>query len=87
MIHAAAKAGVDYVKFQTFHAESLVSANAPKAEYQLNNCKEGGDTQLEMLRQLELSHSDFSILRDECRQEGIGFMSTPFDIESADFLA
>lgn len=87
MIHAAAKAGVDYVKFQTFHAESLVSANAQKAEYQRNNCKDGGDTQLEMLRKLELSHSDFSMLKDVCRQNGIGFMSTPFDIESADFLA
>ncbi|MBD5322681.1 MAG: N-acetylneuraminate synthase [Bacteroides sp.] len=86
MIHRAADAGVDYVKFQTFRAESLVSAYAPQAAYQKENC--GGDgTQLTMLRQLELSESDFIRLAEECRRCGIGFMSTPFDMQSIDFLA
>lgn len=86
MIHRAAEAGVDYVKFQTFRAESLVSASAPQAKYQKENC--GGDgTQLTMLRQLELSDTDFMHLAGECRRCGVGFMSTPFDRESIDFLA
>lgn len=86
MIHRAAEAGVDYVKFQTFRAESLVSASAPQAKYQQENC--GGDgTQLTMLRKLELRHTDFIRLAEECRRCGVGFMSTPFDRESIDFLA
>lgn len=85
MIHAAARAGVDYVKFQTFKSEKLVSASAPRAEYQKRNC--GGDSQLAMLRALELSYADFARLADECRRTGIGFMSTPFDLDSIDFLA
>lgn len=86
MIRQAAEAGVDYVKFQTFRAESLVSASAPQARYQQENC--GGDgTQLTMLRRLELSDSDFIRLAEECRRCGVGFMSTPFDGESIEFLA
>lgn len=86
MIHAAARAGVDYVKFQTFQSEKLVSASAPRAEYQKRNCG-GDDSQLAMLRALELSYADFARLADECRRTGIGFMSTPFDLDSIDFLA
>ena len=86
MIHAAARAGVDYVKFQTFKADSLVSASAPRAEYQKRNCG-GNDSQLSMLRSLELSYADFYRLAEECRNAGVGFMSTPFDLESVDFLA
>lgn len=86
MIRRAADAGVDYVKFQTFRAESLVSASAPQAEYQKENC--GGDgTQLTMLRRLELTHNDFIRLSGECSRYGVGFMSTPFDMQSIDFLA
>ena len=86
MIRQAADAGVDYVKFQTFRAESLVSASAPQAEYQKENC--GGDgTQLTMLRRLELTHNDFIRLSGECSRYGVGFMSTPFDMQSIDFLA
>ena len=86
MIHVAARAGVDYVKFQTFKSEKLVSASAPRAEYQKRNCG-GDDSQLAMLRALELSYADFTRLADECRRTGIGFMSTPFDLDSIDFLA
>ena len=86
MVRRAADAGVDYVKFQTFKAESLVSATAPQAKYQKDNC--GGDgTQLTMLRALELNENDFMILAEECNRCGVGFMSTPFDMQSIDFLS
>lgn len=87
MIHAAASAGVDYVKFQTFKAEKLVSATAKKAAYQQDNCPEMGNTQLEMLRSLELRAEDFAILKAECERCGVGFLSSPFDIESIELLA
>ena len=86
MVRKAAEAGVDYVKFQTFKAESLVSASAPKARYQKENC-EGDESQLDMLRKLELTESDFIRLSEVCRTHGVGFMSTPFDMESINFLA
>ncbi len=85
MVDAAAAAGADYIKFQTFKAEKLVTALAAKAEYQKVNEPET-DTQLEMLRSLELSDDEFVRLAAYCRGCGIGFMSTPFDMESADFL-
>jgi N,N'-diacetyllegionaminate synthase len=55
LIDAAADAGVDYVKFQTFNSKKLVSKNAQKAEYQKENCVETGESQLKMLQKLELS--------------------------------
>lgn len=86
MVRRAASAGVDYVKFQTFKAERLVSATAPQAKYQKDNC--GGDgTQLTMLKKLELREEDFVTLTRVCRECGVGFMSTPFDMDSIDFLA
>lgn len=86
LVHLAKEAGADYAKFQTFKAENLVCADATRAEYQERNC--GGDeSQLQMLRRLELKPEDFNILARECREAGIGFLSSPFDIESADFLA
>lgn len=87
LIEAAAKAGVDYVKFQTFKASNLVSANASKAEYQKVNLKNDTDnTQLKMLQQLELSHSDHFVLIDHCKKNQIKFFSTAFDLESIDLL-
>lgn len=86
LVHKAAEAGVDYVKFQTFKAENLVSASAPKARYQQENCGEEGN-QLSMLKALELSDQDFRALANECRRCGVGFMSTPFDMDSIDFLS
>lgn len=85
MVEAAVSAGADYIKFQTFKAENLVTARAAKAEYQKQN-QPDGDSQLEMLRALELSENDFRRISAYCRELGIGFMSTPFDIPSADFL-
>lgn len=85
MVRAAAQAGADYVKFQTFKAEKLVTAYSHTAEYQKRNCD--ADSQLEMLRRLELKPSDFGTLAEECRRCGIGFLSTPFDGESVAMLA
>lgn len=85
MIHEAACAGVDYVKFQTFKAESLVSRTARRAQYQEKNC--GGDeSQLEMLRRYEMTASEFVDLAAECRKAGVGFLSSAFDLESIDLL-
>lgn len=85
MVDAAAEAGVDYVKFQTFKAESLVTAAGRTADYQKNNCD--ADSQLEMLRGLELPFDAFRRLAGHCAEKGIGFLSTPFDAASVDFLA
>lgn len=85
MIRQAAEAGADYVKFQTFRADRLVCADASRAEYQKNNCG-GSETQQQMLRRYELSADDFRRLADECRKSGVGFLSSPFDIESVGLL-
>lgn len=87
LVRAASRAGADFVKFQTFKAENLVAKSAPKAEYQKTNCNDGDDSQFEMLRRLELGKDDFVRIAAECRKLGIGFMSTPFDLDSVDFLA
>ena len=86
LVDVAAQAGADVVKFQTFKAELLATANAAKAEYQVTNTKEAGG-QLEMLRRLELSNQDHQTLLQRCRQRGIRFMSTAFDAASLDMLA
>lgn len=86
LVDAAVQAGADAVKFQTFKAESLVTAHAPKAAYQRETTP-NAETQLEMLQGLELSLEDFGALYDYCAEHNILFMSTPFDRESADFLA
>ena len=86
MISAAAKAGADAVKFQSFKADNIATASAPKADYQAQNTGATGG-QLEMLKTLELSKEDHHRLFEVCESEGVEFMSTPFDIESAHFLA
>lgn len=86
LILAAANAGADYVKFQTFKADKLVSKDAQKAEYQKANLKEDGDTQYDMLKKLEMSeqwHYDLIKYANDC---GIKFLSTGFDEDSIDFL-
>ena len=84
LIDAAKSAGVDAVKFQTYKTEALVSAYAPKAEYQKRKNIE--KTQFEMLKSLELSESQFLHLFNYCKRKKIVFLSTPFDSESAGFL-
>ncbi len=86
LVDAAAEAGVDCVKFQTFKSENLVSSRASKAEYQKVNTG-NDDSQLSMLKKLELSFGDFIELKGYCENKGIMFLSTAFDLESADFLA
>lgn len=85
LIDAAVIAKVDYVKFQTFKAENLVTPTASKAEYQQNNTG-NEDSQLKMLKQLELSHSDHAELISYCQDRGIQFFSTAFDLDSIDYL-
>lgn len=85
MIDVAKKSGVDAVKFQTFKAEKVVSKFAEKAEYQKNNTG-NSESQLEMVKKLELSFSDFKELKEYSEKQGILFLSTPFDFESIEFL-
>lgn len=85
LIEKAAEAGVDYVKFQTFKSEKLVSRHATKAEYQKANT-DGEDSQLKMLQLLELSPEDHLRLIEHCNHCGIKFLSTAFDLDSIDFL-
>lgn len=84
LIDAAADAGVDYVKFQTFKAANLVTKNAKQAEYQQRNAQD--DSQYAMLKKLELSQEQHHELIDYCKQKGVRFLSTAFDFESVDFL-
>jgi N,N'-diacetyllegionaminate synthase len=85
LVEAAAMAGADIVKFQTFFADQLVSAKAAKADYQLE--ANDGSTQLEMLKKLELTQDSHYDLIDHCRKNDILFFSTAFDELSIDFLA
>lgn len=85
LIDVAADAGADLVKFQTFSADRLVTKNARKAGYQLE-ATTNAETQGEMLSKLELTPKTHERLIDYCSQKGIGFLSTAFDILSADLL-
>jgi N,N'-diacetyllegionaminate synthase len=85
MIDSAAEAGVDAVKFQTFNAEKLVSTLAPKARYQKETTG-SKESQLDMLKKLELPESIYPELIQRCSEKNIIFMSTPFDCEAVDFL-
>ena len=86
LIEAAANAGVDFVKFQTFKADLLVSKSAKKAEYQKNNLNDGDDYQYTMLKKLELNERMHFELIAHCNLHGIRFLSTGFDKDSIDFL-
>ena len=85
MVDKAVEAGVDYIKFQTFKADSLVNKAAAQASYQKRNMGRE-ESQLEMLRKLELTFRDFEGLAAYCKEQGIKFLSTPFDHGSVDFL-
>lgn len=87
LIDVAAAAGVDYVKFQTFKAEKLVSPDAKQAEYQKRNLKsESNSSQYEMLKKLELSENAHFELIKYCKKKKIKFLSTAFDMDSLEFL-
>ena len=86
LVDAAVEAGADAVKFQTFRAEALATETAPKAAYQSVRTGEG-QSQLAMLKALELSPERHRVLKAHAERRGIEFLSTPFDDESLKFLA
>lgn len=85
LIAAAADAGADLVKFQTFVASKIISKSAPKAEYQ-KGTTDPEESQQEMVRKLELTKENHFELIDECKRNGIGFFSTAFDLGSIELL-
>jgi N,N'-diacetyllegionaminate synthase len=85
MIDAAKKAGADAVKFQTFTAESLVSAGTPKVKYQ-ENTTSPEESHYEMIRNLEFKRDDHKCLLEYCEKVKVDFLSTPYDVDSAQFL-
>lgn len=87
LVDAAVEAGVDYVKFQTFKAEKLVSSKAKKADYQIDNTNDSEETQLQMLQKLELSVNDHEEIISYCKTKKINFFSTAFDLDSLSYLA
>ena len=82
---AATDAGADVVKFQVFRAEALAAVSAPKADYQ-KKATDDGQSQLDMLRRLELSDADFHEILRCCDARSIQFLATPFDEQSLDDL-
>lgn len=84
LVEAAAKSGADAVKFQSFKAKNLASKEASTAEYQKLQTSE--NSQLDMLRKLEISEELHIKLIAKCAQLGIEFLSTPFDIDIAKYL-
>lgn len=87
MVDVAADAGVDYIKFQTFKSELLVTSQAQQADYQKRQAKEEDNSQLSMLRKLELSEENHYELIDYCNERGVKFLSTAFDFKSLEFLS
>ncbi len=85
MIDAAKKSGADAVKFQTFCAERIVTGSARKAAYHQRNTS-SEETHLEMLRALELSYEHHYEIKQYCCEKDIEFLSTPYDVESVEFL-
>ena len=86
LIDKAVEASVDYIKFQTFKTELCISKNAVKADYQIENTQNSSESQLEMVKKLELSFDQFIELEKYCNQKNIKFLSTGFDSESLTFL-
>ncbi|RDV16121.1 N-acetylneuraminate synthase [Pontibacter diazotrophicus] len=87
LINVAAEAGADYVKFQTFKADKLVSKSAKQAEYQVKNqAGQSDDSQYGMLKRLELSEQHHYELQEYANQKGIKFLSTGFEHDSINFL-
>lgn len=87
LVDAAATAGVDYVKFQTFKAENLVTKTATQAQYQVQNLgKTSDNSQHNMLKKLELSEQNHFELIEYCKEKGVRFFSTAFDLASITFL-
>ena len=84
MVDVAAKAGADFIKFQTFDPESLANVNLGLANYQRETLKQ--NDHLKMLKKLTLSEENFKKILLRCRRKKINFLSSPFDIKSIDLL-
>lgn len=85
LVDKAAEAGADCVKFQTFITENVISKFAQKADYQKETTGEG-ESQYDMVKKLELSFEQFRSIQKYCKEKKIMFLSTPFDLDSIDFL-
>lgn len=86
LIDVASEAGVDFVKFQSFKADKLVSPDAQKAVYQKKNISDDDNNQFQMLRELELSEKDHDELLEYCNQKNVAFFSTAFDVDGLSYL-
>ena len=86
LVEEAVRAGADAVKFQTWTAEGLVSKSAGMADYQIRNTGVS-QPQFEMLKKFEMSIADQIKVIEYCREKGIDFLSSPFDIPSVDVIA
>lgn len=86
LVDVAVDAGANAVKFQTFSADLLVTKSGEKAEYQKRTTQKT-ETQYEMIKKLELDHQAHRTIMEYCRQKNIDFLSTPFDVNSTDFLS
>lgn len=86
LVDVAVEAGVDFVKFQTFKPEKLVSKTAMKADYQIENTGNAEENQFQMLQKLELTHEHHIKLMNYCKGKNIKFFSTAFDLESLQYL-
>jgi N,N'-diacetyllegionaminate synthase len=86
LVDVAVEAGADAVKFQTFKAEKIISKYAQKAEYQKRST-DASESQLDMVRKLELDEAAHEELFAYCHSKNIQFLSTPFDLESIDLLS
>lgn len=86
LVDAAAQAGADCVKFQTYITEEDTSVFAAQADYQKQNTGDGGQSQYEMLKKLELGYEQFRELKRYCGEKGILFLSSPFELRSVAFL-
>lgn len=85
LVDIAKNSGADAIKFQTFKAKKLASKEADKAQYQKETTN-SNESQVDMLKQLELSYDEFKQVKKYCDKKNIEFISTPFDLESAEFL-
>lgn len=86
LVDAAVQAGADCVKFQTYITEEDTSVFAAQADYQKQNTGDGGQSQYEMLKKLELGYEEFRELKRYCGEKGILFLSSPFELRSVAFL-
>lgn len=87
LVDSAAEAKVDYIKFQTFKSEGVVTKKAEKAQYQKETTGSQENTQLEMIKKLEIPYEGYLEIRDYCNQKGVKFFSTSTDPQSVEFLA